>query len=136
LVNQTLILQEAKKKNIQATQADLDKALKQIEDSLKSQSQSLDTALAMQGMTKDDLLLQLKLRNLVEKLLADKIKVTEKEIADYIEKNKSTFPASYTPDAIRKNVEAQLQQQKLASSSQAWLDGLKKDAKINYFVNY
>jgi parvulin-like peptidyl-prolyl isomerase len=136
LVNQTLILQEARKKNIQVSQAEIDTATKQIEDSLKSQGQSLDTALAAQGMTKQDLIAQLKLRNLVEKLLADKIKVTDKEIADYIEKNKDTLPTNLTGDEIKKSVGEQLKQQKLASASQTWLEELNKNSKINYFVSY
>jgi len=136
LVNQTLILQEARKKNIQVSQAEIDTAIKQIEDSLKSQGQNLDTALAAQGMTKQELVAQLKLRNLVEKLLVDKIKVTDKEIADYTEKNKDTFPANLTSDEIKKSVGEQLKQQKLAGASQAWLEGLNKNSKINYFVSY
>jgi len=136
LVNQVLILQEAKKKNVQVTQAEADASLKQIEDSLKAQGQNLDTALAMQGMTRKDLSLQLKLRALVEKLLADKIKLTDKEIADYIEKNKDTFPAGMKEDEIKKSVTEQLKQQKLGSASQAWLAELNKNAKINYFVSY
>ena len=136
LVNQTLILQEAKKKNIQVSQAEIDASTKQIEDSLKSQGQSLDTALAVQGMTRQDLIAQLKLRNLVEKLLADKIKVTDKEIADYAEKNKDTLPANLTSDEIKKSVGEQLKQQKLAGASQAWLEELNKNSKINYFVSY
>lgn len=136
LINQTLILQEANKKNIQVSQAEIDKAEKQIEDSLKSQGQNLDAALAMQGMTKQDFLMQLRLRNLVEKLLADKTKVSDKEIADYIEKNKDTFPANLKEPEIKKRVEEQLKQQKLAEASQSWLQELNKNAKINYFVNY
>jgi len=104
LVNQTLILQEARKKNIQVSQAEIDAAAKQIEDSLKSQGQNLDTALAMQGMTRKDLSTQLKLRSLVEKLLTDKVKVTDKEVADYIEKNKDTFPAEMKEEEIKKSV--------------------------------
>lgn len=136
LINQVLILQEAKKKNVQVSQAEADAATKQIEDSLKAQGQSLDTALAMQGMTRQDLSMQLKLRTLVEKLLAEKVKVTDKEIADYIEKNKDTFPAEMKEDEIKKSVTEQLKQQKLGSASQAWLQELNKNAKINYFVNY
>jgi len=136
LVNQTLILQEARKKNIQVSQAEIDAAAKQIEDSLKSQGQNLDTALAMQGMTRKDLSTQLKLRSLVEKLLADKVKVTDKEVADYIEKNKDTFPAEMKEEEIKKSVTEQLKQQKLGSASQVWLAELNKNAKINYFVNY
>lgn len=136
LVNQALILQEARKKKIQVGQSEIDRAEKQVEDSLKNQGQSLDTALAVQGMTRQDFLMQLKLRNLVEKLLADKIKVTDKEVADYIEKNKDTFPADLKEDEIKKSVKEQLKQQKMASASQAWLEELSKNAKINYFVNY
>lgn len=136
LVNQVLILQEAKKKNIEVSQKEIDDAAKQIEDSLKTQGQNLDTALAMQGMTKQDFLMQLKLRNLVEKLLADQIKVTDKEISDYIEKNKDTLPTDLKEPVIKKRVEEQLKQQKMASASQAWLANLTKSAKINYFVSY
>jgi len=136
LVNQALILQEAKKKNVQVSQTELNASLKQIEDSLKSQGQTLDVALAAQGMTRQDLLDQLKLRNLVEKLLADKIKVTEKEVSDYIEKNKNSIPTNLTSDEVKKSVEEQLKQQKLASASQSWLEELSKNAKINYFIKY
>jgi parvulin-like peptidyl-prolyl isomerase len=136
LVNQALILQEAKKKNIQVNQSEIDASLKQIEDSLKSQGQSLDSALAAQGMTKQNLIEQLKLRNTVEKLLTDKIKVSDKEIADYIEKNKSSIPTGMKPEEIKKSVTEQLKQQKLSSASSAWLQELNKNAKINYFVNY
>lgn len=136
LVNQALILQEAKKKNVEVSQKEIDGAVKQIEDSLKKQGQNLDAALAAQGMTIQDLSMQLKLRNLVEKLLADKIKVTDKEIKDYIEKNKDTFPTDMKEEEIKKNVGEQLKQQALGNASQAWLEELTKNAKINYFINY
>lgn len=136
LVNQVLISQEVKKKNIQVSQKELDSEVKKIEDSLKQQGQNLDTALAAQGMTKQDLFMQMNLRISVEKLLADKIKVTDKEVADYIEKNKDTFPAEMKEAEIKKAVGDQLKQQKLAKESQGFLEGLQKSAKINYFVNY
>ncbi|OGH41635.1 MAG: hypothetical protein A3H79_03750 [Candidatus Levybacteria bacterium RIFCSPLOWO2_02_FULL_36_8b] len=136
LVNQTLILQEARRKNVQATEKEINDSVKQIEDSLKKQGQNLNAALAAQGLARQDFLMQLKLRNLVEKLLADKIKITDKEAADYIEKNKETLPSDLKEDEIKKGVREQLRQQKLASKSQEWLTGLEKNAKINYFVNY
>lgn len=136
LVNQTLILQEAKKKNIEVSQKEVDDAAKQIEDSLKQQGQDLNTALAMQGMTREDFLMQLKLRSLVEKLLADQITVTDKEVADYMEKNAATLPTDLKEPEIKKGIAEQLKQQKLATKSQTWLGELQKNAKINYFVNY
>lgn len=136
LVNQTLILQEARKKNIEVSQKEIDTQAKQIEDSLKAQGQDLNTALAMQGLNRQDFMMQLKLRSLVEKLLADQIKVTDKEVADYMEKNKETLPTDLKEPEIKKGVAEQLKQQKLASKSQEWLVGLQKNAKINYFVSY
>jgi len=136
LVNQTLILQEAKKKNMNVSKEEIDRLAKQIEDSLKKQGQNLNTALAVQGLTKEDFLIQLRLRTLVEKLLANKIKVTDKEVSDYIGKNKETLPTDLKEDEIKKGVMEQLKQQKLASASQAWLAELNKNAKINYFVSY
>lgn len=136
LISQTLIFQEAKKKNVQVTEKEINDSVKQIEDSLKKQGQNLDAALTAQGMTRQDFLMQLKLRGLVEKLLADRIKVTDKEVTDYIEKNKETLPTDLKEDEIKKGVKEQLKQQKLASESQKWIEGLNKNAKINYFVNY
>ncbi|MBI4096187.1 MAG: SurA N-terminal domain-containing protein [Candidatus Levybacteria bacterium] len=136
LVNQALILQEAKKKNVEISQKEIDNSVKQVEDSLKTQGQNLDTALAVQGMTKQDFIMQLKIRILVEKLLVDKMKVTDKEVSDYMEKNKETLPTDVKENELRKQVKQQLEQQKLASASQAWLEELNKNAKINYFVNY
>ena len=136
LVNQALILQEAKKKNMEVSQGEIDRSAKQIEESLKSQGQDLNTALAMQGLTRQDFLMQLKLRSLVEKLLADQIKVTDKEVNDYIEKNKETLPTDLKEDEIKKGIREQLKQQKLASKSQEWVTNLQKNAKINYFVDY
>lgn len=136
LVNQTLILQEAKKKNVEVSQKEIETEAKQIEDSLKKQGQNLDTALAVQGVTRQDFLMQLKLRSLVEKLLTDKIKVTDKEVTEYIEKNKQSLPTDLKEDEITKGVREQLKEQKLAAKSQEWLAALNKNAKIQYFVNY
>ena len=136
LVNQALILQEARKKNIDTDQKEVDSEAKKIEDSLKKQGQDLNSALLMQGLTREDFLRQLRLRTLVTKLLADQIKVADKEIADYMEKNKDTLPKNLKEDELKQQVKQQLEQQKLAGKSQEWLAGLMKNAKINYFVNY
>jgi hypothetical protein len=136
LINQALIMQEARKKNIQVSQSEIDASIKQIEGSLKSQGQSLDAALAAQRMTKQDLILQLKLRSLVEKLLADKVKVSDKEVSDYIAKNKESLPANSTEAEIKKSVKEQLQQQKLSTESSTWIEGLNKNSQIYNFVNY
>ncbi len=136
LINQTLILQEAKKKNVEVSQKEIDDAAKQIEDSLKKQGQNLDSALASQGLTRKDFETQLKIRKLVEKLLADDIKVTDKEINAYIEQNKSLIPKDLKAEQVSESAKQQLEQQKLSTKSQSWLVDIEKNAKINYFVTY
>lgn len=136
LVNQSLILQEAKKKNIEISQKEIEASAKQIEDTLKTQGQNLDAALLAQGLTRKDFEGQLKLRKFVEKLLAQEVKVTDKEVNDYIEKNKGSLPENMKEDEIKVGVRQQLEQQKFSIKSQELLTRLEKEAKINYFVNY
>ncbi|MEK7517229.1 MAG: SurA N-terminal domain-containing protein [Patescibacteria group bacterium] len=136
LVNETLIFQEASKKNIEISQKAIEDSAKQIEENFKKQGQNLDAALLAQGLTRKDFENQLKLRKIVEKLLAKDIKVSDKEVSDYIEKNKATLPEGMKEDEIKKGVRQQLEQQKFSIKSQELVTKLEKNAKINYFVNY
>lgn len=136
LITQTLILQEAKKKNIIIAQKELDDMIKKLADDLKKQGQNLDEALSAQGMTRKDLEGQFRLKKLVEKLLEKDIKVTDKEISDFVEKNKASIPTDMKEEQIKANAKDQLMQEKLSVKAQAWLADLNKKATINYFVNY
>lgn len=136
LITQALIEQEAQKRNVTVSQKEVDEAVKKVEDSLKKQGQSLDQALAFQGLTKNDFINQTKLQKLVEKLLAKDIKITDKEVNDYIEKNKNNIPEGMKPEEATASARQQLQQQKLGSKAQPWIQDLQKKAKINYFVNF
>ena len=136
LVVQTLILQEAQKKGIVVSQKETDEAVKKVEDGLSKQGQKLDEALALQGLTKNDFIQQIQLQKIVEKIFAKDTKVTDKDVADYIEKNKSTVPEGMKPEQVKKAVLQQLEQQKLSGLVQPWIAGLQKKAKIQYFVNF
>jgi len=136
LITQTLISQEAQKRNIDVSVAEINDLTKKIQDDLKKQGQSLDQALSAQGMTRKDLEDQVRIRKLVEKMLAKDAKVTDKEVNDYIEKNKATIPQDMKPDEIKKTAREQLKQQKLALKAQSFIEDLQSKAKINYFVNY
>ena len=136
LVTQTLILQEAQKRNINVGKSEIDDLTKKLEDSLKKQGQNLDQALAVQGMNRRDLEDQLRIRKLVEKMLANDIKVTDKEVSDYVEKNKATIPADMKPEDVKKTAKDQLEQQKLSTKVQSFIQDLQSKAKIMYFVSY
>ncbi len=110
LITQALIFQEAKKQNVTVTDEEIDSVLKEIEASLKDQG-GLEELLLLQGMTKDDLVDQIQLQKLIEKILADKITVTESEIKEYIELNSETLPQDATDEEINELAKNQLEQQ-------------------------
>jgi len=136
LITQQLIFQAAKKKNLKIKQADVDKEVKNIEANTSKQGGNLDEMLKVQGMTRNDLKNQIKVQLTVEKLLADKIKVSEKEIDEFIQKNTPEEEGSTQKPPTKDEAKDQLRQQKLQKEATAWIEQLKKNAKISIFVNY
>lgn len=136
LVTKTLILQEARKQNVSVTDQEVDAEIKKIEQNLSSQGQKLDQVLSLQGMTKDSLIEQIKIQKLIEKMVGKDIKVSDKEVQDYVADNKESFPEGSNEQQVNSQVREQLQQQKLNEKVQTWLDKLQKDANINYFVSF
>ncbi len=128
LITKELIAQEARRNSVVVTKADIDAEIAKIEETIKAQGQTLEEALLAQGWTRADLEDQIKTQKIVEKLLADKVTITDQEIENYIKENKSTDP--------REAIEAQLKQQKLFEAYQAWIAELMAKAKISYWVKY
>ena len=89
IISRTLIEQEAKKQGIAASDLEIQEETAKIEATLLRDGTSLDDALAMQGMTRVDLAEQLKFQVLLDKLLADKVEVSDEQLEDYIEANKN-----------------------------------------------
>lgn len=136
LVTRALILQEAKKQNITVPQEDIDKEIKKLETEFSQQGQKLADLLTARGMSKKDLEDQIRPRLIIEKILGKEVAVTDAEVADYLEKNKDLIPAGASSADTQKNVKEQLRQQKINEKFQPWVENLKKNSKINYFVTY
>jgi parvulin-like peptidyl-prolyl isomerase len=136
LITQTLIFQEASNKNITVSDGEINSSVKQVSDSLSKQGQTLDSALALRGMTKQDFIDQLKIQKIVEKILGDQVKVSDKEVQDYVDKNKDSLPTGLSDSDLKNQVRQQLEQQKLSDKAQAWIADLQKKANVNYFVNF
>ncbi|HUD44797.1 MAG TPA: SurA N-terminal domain-containing protein [Patescibacteria group bacterium] len=131
IVTTTLIKQEANKRGISVSQNDINNELKTIQGNLSKQGQTLDSALAAQGMTKQSLIDQITLQKEVEKMVGP-VTVTNKDVSDYISKNKANIPPGTTDAAVK----TQLQQQELQQKEQSFVEGLQNKAKISYWVNY
>lgn len=136
LITKELLLQEASKRKITISDQEINKEIIKIAANIKKQGGTLEQALAAQGMSQSDLRDQVKLQKILEKMFADKLKVTEKEIDQFIEANKNNIPQAAGQSTIRESVRQQLQQNKLGPKVQELIANLKKAAQINYFVNY
>ena len=136
LVVKSLIFQEARKKGVTVSQEELDQELSRINDIVSKQGMTLDEALALQNQSKNDLIEQIKIQKTVERILADKIEVTEEEVNDYFDKNKELFDDGAKLEDVSGEIRNQLAQTKLSSAYQSWITDLKASASINYFVTF
>ncbi|MBI4084835.1 MAG: SurA N-terminal domain-containing protein [Candidatus Levybacteria bacterium] len=136
IVTKNLILQEAKRQNVTVSQEEIDKELKRIEENIKRQGQTLDQALMLQGMTKENLVEQIRLQKMIEKIVGKDIKVADKEVDEYIAKNKESLPQDQERKVLGAQVKDQLRQQKLNEKVNSWIESLRKNAKISSFVPY
>ncbi len=87
-------------------------------------------------MTKDDLKRLIRLDKLVAKMVGKDVTVSDKEVSDYIDKNKEALPQGQDENALKTQVKDQLKQQKTNEKVRAWLAKLQKDSKVVYFVQY
>ena len=136
VIRNTLIEQEAKKQHVTVSEKEVTDEIKKVEANLSKQGQKLDQVLAMQGMTKEDLRKLIRLDKLVGKMVGKDVKISDKEVDEYLEANKDSLPEDQDPAQLRKAVRTQLQQQQLNQKVRLWLDNLQSKAKIIYFVQY
>lgn len=135
LITQALVTQEASVKNITVSQEEIDKQLSQIESQLKKQGNTLDEALKAQGLTRAEVEEETRFQLLLEKLFADDIKATEKEIEEYMKTNADYFD-TLPKEERRQLAEDQVKGEKLQNAFQKWLVSAHDKAKINVWRNY
>lgn len=135
LITQKLIVKELDKQKITVTNDEINADEKKIEDQITAQGGTLDQALAVQGMTITDLRDQISINLRIEKLLADKIQVSDDEISQYIKDNKLTAPKGQEAQ-YNDQIKNQLISNKFDQATQDWVDSIRSQASIRYFVNY
>lgn len=100
LINQELVNQEAAKKNITVTDADIDAEIESYKTQFGSED-ALNQALVQYGMSLDDLRKQVVMELKMTKLLEPQIKVTDDQIKETFETYKESFN---TPEQVRASV--------------------------------
>ncbi len=134
-ITEKLVQKEADAKKIVVSNDEINGEIKKIEDQVTVQGSTLEAALSAQGMSMDDLKKQIVFQKEVEKLVADKINVTDEEVAQYIKDNAISIPEGQEA-AANDQIKNELRNQKLNKEADALITTLKSQAKIRYFVNY
>ena len=135
IITKILIQNEAMAKGVSVSSDEVDQEVKKDEAGLATQGNTLEAALAQSGMTMADLRDQIETQKKLEKILGDKVQVSNADIDQYIKDNKITLPKENEADS-RDQIRSQLQQQKLNQEAPKLIADLKSKAKIQYYVNY
>jgi hypothetical protein len=132
LVTMELVNQAIKEAGITVDEQEITDQMTEIEESLSAQDQDLDDILAMQNLTRADVEKDIKLNLQVDKILADKIQITEEEVMDYFETNKEFLGEDASFEDMKEDIEAQVIQEKRAEAQQEWLETLRSEANVRY----
>lgn len=132
ITTELLIQKEAESKKVSVSADEVKNEVARLEKTLNGRM-SLDDALKAQGMTRDDFNGQVKVKLLVDKLLANETKVEDKEIDDFIAKNKDSITSSDTAQ-VREQVKDNLHQQKIAQQFEGWLNSIKQRITVLNFL--
>ena len=62
--------------------------------------------------------------------------MSDEELSKYFEENKSLYGEGAKYEDLKENIKEQLKQEKLSTVFQTWIEKLRSDTKIIYFVNY
>ena len=136
IITKKLIADEFQKSGSSVTTEEVDAEIKTFEEQVaQAGSGTLPELLAAQGMTMEDLRDQIVIQKQLEKLLAEKVIVSDQEVDDYISSNKLEIPEEQMAQA-RTEISAQLKQQKMSTVGQSYLQELRSKAKINFYANY
>ncbi len=135
LIVEKLVQKEVDAKKIVVSNDEIDEEIKKIEGQISVQGATLDAALAAQGMSMEDFKKQIILQMELEKLLADKINVTDEEIVQYIDDNAISIPEGQEVAATAQ-IKDELRNQKLSAEANTLITALKSQSKIRYFVKY
>jgi len=135
LITEKLVQNEANAKKIVVSNDEINGEIKKIEDQIVAQGATLDAALVARGMNMEDLKKQIIFQMEIEKLVADRINVTDEEVAQYIKDNAISIPEGQEATTTAQ-IKDELRNQKLSTEGNALIATLKSQAKIRYFVNY
>lgn len=135
LVTKRLILDEAKKSGVTVSEDEIDVEVDRIKKLAEAQGLTLENALSYQGQTMDQLLENIRLQKTIEKILGDKVSVSDEDIKKYFDENKDAYTGKKLEE-VKEEIASSLKNQKLSAEYQTWITDLKTNSKIQYIKTY
>jgi len=136
IITKKLIEDEAASKNVSVTAEDIDGEIKAIEERLTAQGGTLEAALKNENMTMEKLREQITVNKALQKLVADKIAVSDEDVENYLKQIGGDIPKSVPEAEFKSQIKTQLQNQKFSTEAKAFIDSLRAQANIKYYVEY
>lgn len=136
IITKELIFQEAQKQSIDVSGEEVQAEIQKISQQIEAQGSTLDAALTLQGQTRESLEENIRIQKTVEKLLKNDIQVSEEDMKKYFDENKSLYGKDAKYEDLKDEIKQQLDQQKLSEAFKTWIEKLRSESNIIYFVNY
>ena len=136
IITKQTILGEASKKKIVISDKELSDKIDEVKSSLEKQGTNLENVLTYQNQSMEDFKDSIKMRLIIERLLSDKVNVSDEEVKEYYDKNKNMFDKTKTFEELKDDIKEQVYQGKLSQEYKRWIQDIRSSAKINYFVNF
>lgn len=131
LVNEKIIIDEARKGAAIPTAAEIDSKIMEVEKNVGGK-EVLDSLLAQQGQTKDSLRNQIRIQLAISKLYEKEATVSAEEVSQFLEQNKQALVATDSAGQEKEAYEA-IRNQKLSQVFSQKFQDLKTRAKIQIF---
>lgn len=136
IIAKKLVVMEAEKKGIVVDEKDVQENISKIEKDLAKSGQKLDELLKAQNVTRKEVEEQTRLQLTLKALLADKVKVTDKEVAAALEEQKASMPEGMTEAEFKKQIMTGLEEQKFSAEAQTYIQNIQKNAQITFWHMY
>lgn len=131
MINEKIILDEARKNKIIVTDGEINSKISQLEVNVGG-AKMLDSLLSQQNQTRDSLKNQIKLQLIIEKLYGQEATISAEEVSQFIDQNKDQLQATTSAEQTKETTEI-LKQQKISRTFSNKFQELRNQAKIQIF---
>lgn len=138
LISEALIKKEAEAKSVQVTDTEIDAEIKKIEDQ-QGGADKLKQAMEAQNVTMTQLRNQIKYKQMIDKSFGKNVTVSEKEVSEYMEKNKDQIPPTENMQAsesakLKQQISDSLKNEKINKSFEDWLRQSLQGSRVKRLI--